>query len=405
MPAEEAAGLGDAEFPLTLRRSLRDNTAVVFGESFIYKSFRRVEDGVNPDLEIGRALTAAGTPGIAPVAGYVEYRRRGAEPATLGILNRFVPNQGTAWQLTLDHLSAFFERVAALSRDNPPLPPGLPGGDARPSDEWHELTGGYVETVRVIARRTAELHLALGSVPGAAFTPEPFGKLYQRSVYQSMRNTAGRVCNRLAHERPELPPEARLLADGLLEAQAEMLRRFRGVLDPELGGSRIRCHGDYHLAQLLNTGKEFVVIDFEGESARAIGERRLKRSPLRDVASMVRSFDYALQCVFFELGSTRGRSPGHVRPEDRAVLGPWARAWFNEVSHAFAAEYTAAMADSGLLPPTEDRLRMFLELVILEKALLEIDQELTRRPEWLAVPLRGALRVLGCAPPDPEFYL
>jgi maltose alpha-D-glucosyltransferase/alpha-amylase len=393
--------------PISLRRSERDNTGVVYGESFIYKSFRRLEDGVNPDLELGRELTKAGFSGAAQVVGHIEYHRRGAEPSTLGVLHKFIPNQGTAWQYTLDQLSAYFERVAALSRQAPPSATKLVGEmeNGVSVDGWHELLGSYLETVRAIARRTAELHTVLANVRTPSFVPEPFGKLYQRSIYQSMRNLTGRLCGRLVRERSELPAEARLIAERLAASQNDLLKRFRGVLEGELGGARIRCHGDYHLAQLLHTGKEFVIIDFEGEPTRPLGERRLKRSPLRDVASMVRSFDYAAQSVLLERASSRGRSPGLIRPEDRVLLSGWATAWYNRVSHEFVTAYVAAMSRSDLLPDTEERLLMFLDLLVLEKALQEIDTELTHRTDWVAIPLRGALRLLGQEPNDLDLRL
>src|SRR5581483_11920140 len=159
------------------------------------------------------------------------------------------------------------------------------------------------------------------------------------------------------------------------------------VLDPALGGARLRCHGDYHLGQLLYTGKDFVVADFEGEPGRTIGERRLKRSPLRDVASMLCSFDYAAQSVFFGLVSSRGRSPGLIRVEDRPALGAWVSAWYYRVAREYVTEYVAGMAGSGLLPATEERVGMFLELLVLEKALQEIDFNLMQRPDWLAISL------------------
>jgi maltose alpha-D-glucosyltransferase / alpha-amylase len=395
-----------ADLPLSTRRSERDTAAIIYGEEFIYKTFRRLEDGTNPDLEIGRALTAAGYANTAQVVGYVEYRRRGFPPATLGVLHKFIPNQGTAWQYTLDQLSAYFERVAALSREQPPLPPPLAGpGDAQPADGWHELVGGYLDSVRTFARRTAELHQTLAAVANPAFAPEPFGKLYQRSIYQSMRNMTGRLTQRLVRDRDALPHDARALADKLVASQDDLLRRFRGVLNPNLGGSRVRGHGDYHLGQLLHTGKDFVVIDFEGDPERPVGERRLKRSPLRDVAAMVRSFDYAVQSVLYGLASSRGRSPGLIRAEDLAVLTPWATAWYDRVAREFVTEYAVAMGSSELLPQSEEKLRNFLELLALEKALHEIDFDLTHRPAWVAIPLRGALRLLGCDPNDPELCL
>ena len=389
------------ELPLALRRSDRGNSAILFGDSFIYKTFRRIEDGTNPDLEMGRELTAAGFTGAAQVVGFVEYRRRGGTPATLGVLHRYIPNQGTAWQYTLDQLSAFFERVAALSREHKPsLPtPSQVFGESTPgqlSDGWHELIGGFLETPRLIARRTAELHRALAAVANPAFTQEPFGKLYQRSIYQTMRTLTGRLTHQLSIRRHNLPADTSGLAERLIASHDEILKRFSAVLNPSLGGMRIRGHGDYHLGQLLFTGKEFVIVDFEGESTRTIGERRLKRSPLRDVSSMLRSFDYAVQSVLFGLASSRGRSPGLIRGEDQAALAPWATAWYERVANVFVSEYISAMANTGLLPASDSAIRTFLELFLLEKSLQQIDSELTHRPAWVAIPLRGALRLLGC---------
>ena len=177
----------------------------------------------------------------------------------------------------------------------------------------------------MLGLQTAELHRTLAANPtDPALAPEPFGKLYRRSMYQSLRNLTGRLCDRLTQHRKDLPESARPLADEIVRQQDAILQRFRAILDPAFVGQRIRCHGDYHLGQLLFTGKDFVVIDFEGETARTIGERRIKRSPLRDVASMVRSLDYAVQSVLLGVTDVRGRPPGMIRPEDRPALEPWA---------------------------------------------------------------------------------
>jgi maltose alpha-D-glucosyltransferase/alpha-amylase len=335
------------------------------------------------------------------VAGYVEYRRRGSSPATLAVLHKFVPNQGTAWQYTLDQLSGYFERAAALSRDSRPAPPPeapLLGNGATEDrhDGWHELLGGYLETARLLGRRTGELHLALtGNADDAGFTPEPFSKLYQRSIYQSMRNMTGKVSLRLVRDRNRLPQEARELADRVGELREELLKRFRAILDPSIGGMRIRCHGDLHLGQLLFTGKDFVVIDFEGDTSRTIEDRRVKRSLLRDVAVMVRSFDYAARSVLLGLASSRGRSPGVIRPEDRPSLEPWADAWVNRVAREFVAAYVGMVEPAGLLAPTQGARRTMLELFLLEKAIQEVESELVSRPTWAEIPLRGILRMMG----------
>jgi len=390
---------------ITLRRSERRNTSVQFGESMILKTFRRIENGINPDLEIGQYLTRhPNYHGAANILGHVEYRQRGSEPATLAILREYVPNQGTAWQFTLDQLSSFFERVAALSREQPPTPPAPvplfgPEPETPVPHEWPELVDGFMESVRFFASRTAELHIALSAGLDPAFAPEPFGKLYQRSLYQTMRNRTGLLRHRLEREMHRVPTDARGLVEQFIAAEPKILDHFRLILDPAIGGFRIRCHGDFHLGQLLHTGRDFMVIDFEGDSARTIGERRIKRSPLRDVAGMVRSFDYAVQSVLYDLDSSRGRSPGLIRSEDRATLIPWALAWTSRVSREYVSGYLELMNERGILPETPHHRSTLLEMLLLEKTLQEIEFELTNRPEWIAIPLRGALQLIGGSDP------
>ncbi len=411
VPLESPSFPADPQATIVVRRSDRNNTSISFGEEYILKTFRRVEFGINPDLELGRFLTKRPDyTGSAPVVGYVEYRTRGADPATLAVLHRYVPNQGTAWQYTLDQLSSYFEKVAAMSREQPPTPPAelplLGGSEENHVEHWEEIAGTYLTTARLLAKRTADLHLALSSDPSdPAFAPEPFGKLYQRSIYQSMRNLTGKVCQRLARERQRIPEQSRPIADKIVSLQDTILQRFRDVLDPDLGGHRIRNHGDFHLGQLLHTGKDFVVIDFEGEPGRPLGERQLKRSPLRDVASMVRSFDYAAQSVRLGLVSSRGRSQGMIRDEDQRILARWASAWFNRVAREYVTAYVEAMNHHEVLPDTENGRRTLLELFLLEKALREVENELTERPQWLEIPLRGVLRMIGCDPSAPELCL
>ena len=240
---------------------------------YVLKAFHRIEEGVNPDVEVGRYLTQQSDyHGIAPMAGFIEYRRRGAEPTTLGILHRYVPNQGTAWQFTLDQLSQFFERVATVARENPPRPSSPIAQTAQGKADTQgellsELIGGYSETARILGLRTAEMHLHLAANRAdPAFAPKPFGKQYQRSIYQSFRNLTGRLCERLTQYRHELSEAARPLAETIIRQQDAILERFRAVLEPSIGGQRIRCHGDYQLGQLLHTGKDFVIIDCEGDT-------------------------------------------------------------------------------------------------------------------------------------------
>ena len=393
----------EGEGPPVLRQSEQGNFSIQFGERLILKTFRKLEDGTNPTLEIGRFLTERQDfLGAAPVVGYVEYSRTGAEPCTLAVLRQYVPNQGDAWQYTLYHLGSFFERVAALSKEQPPaLPAAVPliGAVEPPTkpEPWQELIGGYFETAQQLGRRTGELHVALANNRSdPAFAPEPFSRLYQRSLYQSMRSQAGRLFNRLERMKDTFADPVKSMVYRLLDLNSAIFQRFRTLLDSTITANRIRCHGDYHLGQLLHTGKDFVVIDFEGDTTQTIGERRIKRSPLRDVAGLVRSLDYAVLSALTGVATSKDRSPVHIRPEDRRAVQPWAATWYNRVAREVVGAYLKAVESSRLLPKSEKLIANLLDVFLLDKALRQIDSEITNRPEWVAIPLHGALRLLGC---------
>jgi maltose alpha-D-glucosyltransferase/alpha-amylase len=175
----------------------------------------------------------------------------------------------------------------------------------------------------------------------------------------------------------------------VLAGGGELERRYGRLSGRAFGGQRIRIHGDLHLGQILSTGRDVLVIDFEGEPGRAIGERRLKRSPLVDVAGMLRSFDYAAG------GSTvRPDSPAGVRQEDRAAIDRWARFWATNVSAAFLRAYRGATAGAPFLPASESEWEILLDAYVLDKALYELEYELNNRPEWVTIPIEGILRLV-----------
>jgi maltose alpha-D-glucosyltransferase/alpha-amylase len=374
----------------------QSNSSVLYGDRLVLKLFRRLGDGVNPELEIGRYLTEHTSFGNAPpVAGQLEYGAGRREPVTVAILQGFVPNECDAWRFTLDEVERYFERVMVHRGTAPPVPVAslLERTRMSPPEAVAELVGGYLETARLIGRRTAGLHLALAAGAGdPAFAPESFSRLYQRALYQSLRNHCTRAFDLLAEHLPRIHPHAAPEAVRVLALRQRALRAFRAIAERKVHTMRIRCHGDYHLGQLLWTGKDFVIIDFEGEPARPVSERRIKRSPLRDVAGMLRSFHYAAATVF----ATRvvGRMVG---AEEGAALAPWARCWQDWASSGFLKAYLDAMAGSGLLPPADDELTLLLDTYLLDKALYELGYELNNRPEWVWIPLRGILELLDTA--------
>jgi maltose alpha-D-glucosyltransferase/alpha-amylase len=309
-----------------------------------------------------------------------------------------VPNEGDAWQYTLDEVERYFERAVIRQRDvGRPAPLAAKSvialtEEALPA-EAQTLVGGFLEAARLIGQRVAELHLALAaSRDDPAFAPEPFTKLYQRSLYQSMRNSASRSFRLLDERLALLPAPAAELGRRVLTTQARVLRALRGIVDRRIIAQRIRCHGDLHLGQVLYTGKDFFISDFEGEPARPLSERRIKRSPLRDIAGMLRSFDYATRTTI----ATRVAG-ALVKPEDLPSLEPWAEYWRAWVSSAFVKAYLKTAAGSPILPAAREDLAAMLQVYLLEKAVYELAYELNNRPDWVMIPLAAILQLIGPA--------
>ncbi|HUG54913.1 MAG TPA: maltose alpha-D-glucosyltransferase [Vicinamibacteria bacterium] len=368
----------------------QSNSSIRFGQDFIMKLFRKVEPGTNPDLEVGRFLTGtASFPHTPPVYGSLEYEPRRGRAITLAILQGFVPNEGDAWAYTLDAVGRFFEGLVSRreGRRPAPSPPGPLLETARtvPTPPVGELIGAYLDSAGLLGRRTAELHRALVSDPGdPAFAPEPFTRIEQRAQYQSQRNLVEDVFELLRRRLPALAGATRAEGERVLEARGAVLDRFRRLLERRLTAARTRTHGDYHLGQVLWTGRDFVIIDFEGEPARPATVRRAKRSPLRDVAGMLRSYHYAA----YQGLSTFG-AKGAVPRGQEEVAESWARFWYGWVSGAFLRGYLEAAGDASFLPRTTDELDDLLVVHVLEKAVYELGYELNNRPDWVKLPLQG----------------
>ena len=385
-------------------RAEQSNSSIVYGDKLILKMFRRTEPGTNPDIEIGTFLTErVGFSHTPPVVGTLEYRPRNGERIAIGILQKFVPNEGDAWRHTLDALGQYFDRALVRQTDEikdlqRPMPfvarlqqtviPPFAG----------ELVGPFFENVKMLGQRTAELHVALASnVIDPDFAPEPFSVLYQRSLYQSMRNHSGQMFQLLRSNLSDLRGVILDEALKVLDLRNDILTRFRTLLSRKISAQRTRIHGDYHLGQVLYTGKDYVIIDFEGEPARPLTERRIKKSPIRDVAGMLRSFHYAAYTSLFgHLGSAV------VRPEDMAAMEPWARIWNVWISSTFLNSYLEHAAPGGFLPANRDELNILLNTYLLEKALYELGYELNNRPDWVRIPIAGILQLVQSVEAAPE---
>jgi maltose alpha-D-glucosyltransferase/alpha-amylase len=377
----------------SLLKGEQTNTSAVYGDRFKLKLFRRLEEGVSPELEIGRFLTDKESfTNIPPVAGIIEYQTRRTEPITLAILHGFVHNEGDAWQYTLDSLSHYFEQVLANPGVEVPMPVGaslLDISDQNMPDVIADSIGPYLISAQLLGQRTAELHLTLASaIDEPNFVPEPLSIIYQRSLSHGMRGFAIQVLQLLRQRLKHLPDDIKVDAQKVLSLEGVIIGCFKEIPKHKISGMRTRCHGDYHLGQVLYTGKDFVIIDFEGEPSRHLGERRIKRSPLRDVAGMIRSFHYA---AHFAL---RGQAPTVLRLEDIPMLEEWAEAWYLWVSATFLKSYLDIMVDTPILPQTREGMKVILDAYLLDKALYEVNYELNNRPDWVGLPLQGILQVL-----------
>jgi maltose alpha-D-glucosyltransferase / alpha-amylase len=369
------------------------NTTILFGDRFALKLFRRLQPGSNPETEIEGFLTDRHAANVPLLTGTIEYRPNSGEVMGLGQLTSFVPNQGDAWHYTVDALGRFFE--AALART------GEDGGELQkerpfsltsvePSQQVQELLGEYAESARLLGRRTAELHSKLAcDAATPEFAPEPFTDHYRQGLYHAMVSETARCFSLLRQSLPALSPEAQAEGRNVLNRADDIRLRFRPIRDQRIEASRIRVHGDLDLGRVLHTGKDFAFIDFEGDPSRAYGERRLKRSPLRDVASMLRSMHYAAYAVLF------GRIPGVLtKPETAATLEGWASFWAIWAGALYLSAYLDAARQARLVPGTPEEFRVLLMAFVLEKALAEVRMELTTRPDWTIIPLRGITKIL-----------
>jgi maltose alpha-D-glucosyltransferase/alpha-amylase len=362
----------------------QSNSSMLFGNKFFLKLYRKLEDGVNPDVEVTRFLTErAGFQNVPAFAGAIEYRRDKSEPSVICLLQSAVAAEGDAWTRTLDSVGRFYERMLGRKAD-------LQKQTVAPGTRLDEIVGGvYAEQVRLLGQRTGELHLALASEPDdPVFAPEPFNALAQRSVYQSMRALVRRTTQLLGKKIDNLPEKFRDEAREVLGAEKVILEREKRLLDRKTNAAKIRIHGDYHLGQVLYTGKDFVILDFEGEPARPLSERKLKRSPLRDVAGMMRSFQYAAYSVLWQPA---------MRSEDVPFLERWADLWYRQVSSVFLESYLRTTAGAVFIPQNSDDLQVMLEAYLLDKAVYEIGYELNNRPDWVVIPIRGIKHILKSA--------
>jgi maltose alpha-D-glucosyltransferase/alpha-amylase len=371
----------------------QSNTSIVFDNRLYLKLYRRFEDDSNPDTEVVRFLSdQARFAGVPSYLASLEYRRPRSEALVVALLQEYVPNQGDAWYLIQNALGQYYEQVLMGNFAVPST--ALETGSPLDADHGQidpavlELIGSiYIQLTDLLGRRTAEMHRALASnAADPLFSPEPFSKLYQRSLYQSLRSRILRGLRVMEKTLPGLEADNKEEIRAVLSQRERILAALQDLLVNKISGKKTRVHGDYNLCQVLFTGRDFLIIDFEGEPELAPSARRLKYSPLRDVADMIRSLYYAAYGALYQHTA--------VHPEDLLSLEPYASLWYRAISRLFLSSYREAMNDTTVLPESENEQRILLRAFLLDKGIHGILHELNTRPEWLAIPVRGIQSIL-----------
>ena len=362
----------------------QSNSSMLFENRFFLKLYRKLEDGVNPDVEVTRFLTERRQFAHVPAfAGAIEYRRGRGEPTVVALLQAAAPNEGDAWALTLDAVGRYFERVLARKGD-------LQTAAAAPGPLLDELLGGvYPEKAKLIGQRTGEMHLALASEPeDKTFAPEPFNAMAQRSVYQSMRASLRRAFALLQKEIAGSAGSLSRGSDAGARGRASDSRERTAVAR----ANRAR-EQDSHPRRLSSRPgalyrEGFRHSRFRRRTGAALSERKLKRSALRDVAGMMRSFQYAAYSALWQPS---------MRAEDAPFLERWADLWYRQMSATFLESYLRTTAGATFLPQKESDLQVLLEAYLLDKAVYEVGYELNHRPDWVVIPIRGIKHILHSA--------
>ena len=366
---------GEEELPVSRPALEQSNTSVILGEKLMLKIYRKIEPGINPEWEVGRFLTEnAPHLKIAPVLGIMEWAPDHGEPTQLAILQGYVESQGSAWDYILSYLARFLENWQAV----------LNGNHGGHKESHH---AGFMDQMRQLGQRTGEMHKAL-AIPTAneAFGHESMARGEAEAWADHVRSDIAQTLELLTNRLDTFDDGIRSKANALLEKRQDLEALVKNLRQSNLDIIKIRYHGDYHLGQILICGNDFVIIDFEGEPGRKLADRRQKGSPLRDVAGMLRSFDYAAA-----MATTYTHCESQVAC---AAVDQLIGSWRKETKAAFMEGYHAAVRGCPACPSKPQQTHRLIRLFALEKALYELRYELANRPQWVAIPLQGLTELL-----------
>ncbi len=361
----------DADFTEDISSRVLDadqsNSSLIFGEKYFMKIYRKLFRETNPDVEVVSFLTEkAGYSHIPAFAGTFGWKKAYSPPITFGMMQEKVESIKDAWSLAGDYLNEYIFGVVEGNR---------------------QINQFVLDQVSLLATRTAEMHLGLGcDADDPAFAPEPFTDEYRDWLFAHFESLLKRRLLLAKENMHALDEKGKTLAEYFVQ-QAEVIRRFFAKIKSETVTSlRTRIHGDYHLGQVLYNGSDYIILDFEGEPESSISDRKIKHSPLKDVAGMLRSFHYAVSAKLYFSAETKD-----VADE---VIENAAQHWYKMISETYLRQYFDTMGSATLIASDKSEQAFLLQMHLLEKAIYELGYEFNGRPSWVKIPLKGIEQVL-----------
>lgn len=370
----------------------QSNTTIVFNDQYYLKIYRKLYRDLNPDAEVSSFLTEKtefrNTP---PYCGAITWTKPDFYKVTLGLMQEKVENQGDAWPYFLERVTEYFNRVESKGIDPEKLekvPLYKPVGPDKLPHPYRELIGeDMLEKLQLLAKRTAEMHLALfWDKTDLAFSPIPYSEDYKVWLLNRILYMLDHRITTMEAVMDSFSPKARAFAEEFLDRKVEVKNRILKFDEILLNSARTRIHGDYHLGQVLLSDGDFIILDFEGEPEATIRDRKVKQSPLKDVAGMCRSFHYAVFATIF--GENDFKS-------EEAVLSEAGGRYYRAIVAVFLDTYLNTAFDKGLNIGYYTEIDFLLRYHIFEKAIYELGYELNSRPDWVIIPLKGLNQILN----------
>lgn len=364
----------------------QSNSAIIFNDQYFFKLFRKVAYGINPDFEMIRFLSEEtefknlpvykGSMDLTDINGNI----------LLGMMQDLCENQGDAWTLMQAEVESYYNKIAEVNWNN--TKQGQKLQFEKVPETLNQLIGiPLFDKISLLAKRTAQMHKALASNQYLNdFKPQMFDDKCRVEFYQNVATLIDEKLLLLNNNLHLLTEEVKMSALLLIQKKEEIKAFFKKILSENTSSKIIRIHGDYHLGQVLYTGSDFIILDFEGEPDKSLGQRRLKYSPLKDVAGMLRSFSYAAYAVLY-----------NQYQNDKSLqtqLEPWAKEWYNYVGRIFLDVYFDEIKDADILESMDDLLPL-MQVFLFEKAIYELGYELNNRTAWVNIPMTGVMQFVN----------